>query len=444
MRVLVVNAGSSSLKHALVDVRHDAILTGGTERWNPDDHEPGRHATALASALADAGTRADAVGHRVVHGGGRFTDPVLVDDAVRAAIAGLAPLDPLHTRAALEGIDAARATLPGLPEVACFDTAFHDRLPPAAATYALPREWTHRHGLRRYGFHGLNAQWCHERATLRLGAAASRRLVVCHLGSGCSVTAVLDGRSIDTTMGFTPLEGVPMATRSGSVDPGLLLHLLARGMSLAELDDGLNHASGLLGVSGLGGGVQAVEQAADAGDEDAALAFAILVRGVAGAIGSMSAALAGLDALVFTAGAGEGSPKLRATVCERLGQLGVSLDPERNATAGERSGTAGEGSGKVGERSGTAGERSGKAGEEREIGAAGARVRTLVVHAGEEIVIARATAAAVSGTPMGAAVSGKPTAAAVLGKPTAVGVPGTSRPHRPTSTSGVETPLLVA
>ena len=331
MRVLVVNAGSSSLKHALVDSATDAVLAHGEERWDPDG-EPGRHARALSAALADAGGGgADAIGHRVVHGGGRFWGPTLVDDDVRAEIAALEPLAPLHTRAALEGIDAAAAALPGLAQVASFDTAFHRTLAPEATTYALPREWSERFGLRRYGFHGLNVAWCHERALRELGTEHCARLVVCHLGSGCSATAVRDGRSIDTTMGFTPLEGMPMATRAGSIDPGILLHLIASGVELDELDDALNHRSGLLGIAGLAG-LREVERAALEGDKHAQLAFDVLVRGAAAAIAAMSTSLCGLDALVFSAGAGERSALLRASICARLPHLGVELDPASNAS----------------------------------------------------------------------------------------------------------------
>jgi acetate kinase len=349
-RVLVVNAGSSSLKHALVDAATDELLAHGEERWEPDA-SAGRHADALRAALADAGGRAEAVGHRVVHGGPDFSGPVRVDDETRAAIAALAPLAPLHTRAALEGIDAVAAALPALPQVACFDTAFHRTLPPEASTYALPRDWTQRFGLRRYGFHGLNVEWCHERANALLGAERSRRLVVCHLGSGCSVSAVLNGRSVDTTMGFTPLDGVPMATRSGSIDPGLLLYLLAEGIGAEELGDALNHRSGLLGIAGMSG-VRELQRAAGAGDERAQLALGVFVRGVSGAVAAMTTALGGLDALVFSGGAGERAAPLRAAICDRLGHLGV-----------------------------------------------GATVATLVVPAGEEIVIARQTAT-VAGYPV--------------------------------------------
>lgn len=361
MRVLVVNAGSSSLKHALVHAPHGTILAHGEERWEPVG-SAGSHAAALSAALADAGARAEAVGHRVVHGGTRFTGPAAIRGDVRAEIEALAALAPLHTRAALEGIDAASAALPRLPQVACFDTAFHRTLPPEAATYAVPREWSERFGLRRYGFHGLNVAWCHEQASARLGRDGCRRLVVCHLGSGCSVSAVRDGRSIDTTMGLTPLDGVPMATRSGAVDPGLLLHLLAAGIGREELDDALNHRSGLFGLSGLHG-LRDVEQAAVAGDPRAQLALDVLVRGVSAAVAAMTTSLRGLDALVFTAGAGERSARLRGAICERLGQLGVAIDADANAAGADR------------------------------ISPAGASVAALVVAAGEELVIARETAA---------------------------------------------------
>jgi acetate kinase len=360
VRVLVVNTGSSSLKHALVDTSNETLLTHGAQRWDPDG-SAGRHARALRAALADAGGQAEAIGHRVVHGGTRFAGPARIDAETRAAIAGLTPLAPLHTRAALEGIDAAAAALPDLPQVASFDTAFHAALPPEAATYALPREWTERFELRRYGFHGLNVEWCSEQARRILGVQRARRLVVCHLGSGCSVSAVLAGRSIDTTMGFTPLEGVPMATRSGSVDPGLLLHLLAAGIVHDELDEVLNHRSGLLGLCGLSG-IREIERAAHDGDERAQLALDVFVRGVSGAVAAMTTSLRGLDALVFTAGAGEHSALLRSAICARLGQLGVVLDEAANARGAER------------------------------IAAIGAAVGVLVVPAGEEIVVARETA----------------------------------------------------
>jgi acetate kinase len=364
VRVLVVNAGSSSLKHALVDTASETILERGEQRWEPGA-DGGRHALALRAAFAGVGAKAEAIGHRVVHGGASFSGPARVDAAVRAAIAALEPLAALHTRAALEGIDAGAAALPGLPQIACFDTAFHRTLAPEAATYALPREWSERFGLRRYGFHGLNVAWCHEQASRVLGAVGCRRLVVCHLGSGCSVSAVLDGRSVDTSMGFTPLDGVPMATRPGSLDPGLLLHLLDGGIERDELERALNHGSGMLGIAGLDG-LREVERAAAGGDERAQLALDVFVRGVSGAVAAMTTSLRGLDALVFTAGAGERSALLRGAVCAGLAQLGVALDDERNAR------------------------------DDARISADGAPVAVLVVPAGEELVIARQTAGLLS------------------------------------------------
>jgi acetate kinase len=321
VRVLVVNAGSSSLKHALVD--DGAAVDSGTERWDPDDGG-GRHGRALSEALADAGHDVDAVGHRVVHGGPRLRSAALIDARVREAIEEAAELAPLHNRAALEGIDAAGRAFPDVPQVACFDTAFHWTLPDAAATYPIPHDWSERFAIRRYGFHGLSVEWCAGRAREMLGEEAVRRLVVCHLGSGSSVTAVLDGRSAGTTMGYTPLEGVPMATRSGSIDPGILLRLARAGIGPEELDDALNHRSGLLALAGT----------ADLREVDVdSLAFDVLARGVAAAVGAMATAMDGLDCLVFTAGMGEGSAPLRAAVCSRVAHLGVALDPARNATA---------------------------------------------------------------------------------------------------------------
>lgn len=281
-RVLVVNAGSETLKLSLVD-------------------EEG------ASEPVDGFVPADAVGHRVVHGGDRFREPVPVDDEVKRAIEALIPLAPLHNAPALLALRDARAALPDIPHVAVFDTAFHATIPDEAATYAVPPAW----GVRRYGFHGIAVQWAAEQVRVP-------RLVVCHLGGGSSVTAVLDGRSVDTTMGFTPLEGVPMTTRSGSVDPGALLYVLReRGLSADELERALNAESGLAALSGTSGDMRDV-LAAGGG-----LAFDVYTYRVAAAVAAMAAALEGLDALVFTGGVGEHSGEVRTAVCERLGFLGV-------------------------------------------------------------------------------------------------------------------------
>jgi acetate kinase len=292
-RILVVNAGSTSLKLSVV---------GDDER------------SEQVAALDAAPTGIDAVGHRVVHGGTRFRDPALVDDEVLEAIRELTSLAPLHNAPALRAIEEARRVLPTVPHVAVFDTAYHSTIPPEAATYAVPARWRDEWGIRRYGFHGLSVAWTAERVPVR-------RLVVCHLGGGCSITAVLDGRSVDTTMGFSPLEGVPMATRSGSVDPGALLYLLReRGLSAGDLDRALEHESGLLAL----GGTDDVRRL------EGTLALGVYVHRIAAAVGAMATSLGGLDALAFTAGVGERSAVVRERVCARLGFLGTRLDEEAN------------------------------------------------------------------------------------------------------------------
>jgi acetate kinase len=324
--ILVLNAGSTSLKLSLVGA------DGSTERF-----------ASLAAAPCDV----EAVAHRVVHGGSRFRKPVVIDDEVERELAALADLAPLHNRPALTAIESARRALPDVPHVAVFDTAFHATLPPEASTYALPRRFREEHGIRRYGFHGLSVQWAAERVPVP-------RLVVCHLGGGCSVTAVRDGRSVDTTMGFTPLEGVPMATRAGSVDPGALLHLLrSRAVSVDALDRALEHESGLVGLGGTD----------DPRRLEGTLALAVYAYRIAGAVAAMAVALDGLDALVFTAGVGEGSAYVRAEICARLGFLGVELD----AAANER------------------------AEPDAEVAAAGSSVRIVVLRAREDLVAARAS-----------------------------------------------------
>lgn len=289
MDVLVVNAGSTSLKLHLVH---------GNE-----------------SRLVDDFVEADAVGHRVVHGGSRFVGPTVVDDDVETAIQELAVLAPLHNRRALEEIRRAREAVPSVPHVAVFDTAFHRTMPPAASTYAVPQRWRDEWGVYRYGFHGISVQWVASQVD-------AERLVVCHLGGGCSITAVRDGRSVDTTMGFSPLEGVPMATRSGSVDPGALLYLLReRLLAEDELEQALEHESGLAGLSGGGSG--------DA-REASPLALEVFVHRVAGAVASMAAACGGIDVLAFTGGIGEHADEIRHRIAERarfLGDFRVAVVP---------------------------------------------------------------------------------------------------------------------
>jgi acetate kinase len=281
-----------------------------------DDSDSVSEIDSLAQAPADV----VAVAHRIVHGGD-MRDPVVIDDAVEARLGDLVELAPLHNAPAMDALAEARRVLPDVPHVAVFDTAFHATLPAVAATYALPRPW--RREIRRYGFHGLSVQWASERVRVP-------RLVVCHLGGGCSVTAVRDGRSVDTSMGFTPLEGVPMATRAGSIDPGALMHLLRHDVTTPELDEALEHASGLLALSGISGDVATLEQSRE---PDASFALELFAYRVSTTVGAMATALGGLDALVFTAGIGEHSARVRRDVCARLGFLGVDLDDAQNSVA---------------------------------------------------------------------------------------------------------------
>jgi acetate kinase len=327
-RVLILNAGSSTLKWGVLDASTRAVSASGTTTWSADNSSA--QASALGSTLQDlAGI--DAVGHRVVHGGTRFSRAVLIDPEVQAAIQDLAPLAPLHNPAALAGIKATERLLPGVPQVAAFDTAFHSTMPPAAAIYPLPWEWTERWGLRRLGFHGLSVQYAVQRATEMLGSLPAR-LVVCHLGAGCSITAVAMGRSVDTTMGFTPLEGLMMAVRSGSVDPGLLLYLLRdEHVGVQELEATLDGRSGLLGTSGISADLRAIIEAAQAGHERAQLAIDMFVHRVIGAVGGMIGILGGIDALIFTGGIGEHSPLIRQRVTDSFGYFGLRLDPGPNA-----------------------------------------------------------------------------------------------------------------
>jgi acetate kinase len=341
--ILVVNAGSTSVKLHLVGADGAAEQVGALEDIDRDEVE--------------------AVAHRVVHGGDRFQDPVVMDAEVRAAIATLEQLAPLHNTPALAGVALAERALPDVPHVAVFDTAFHATLPDAAAVYALPERWRSEWGIRRYGFHGLSVEWSAERAPALLDRpAAGLRLVVCHLGGGCSITAVRDGRSQDTTMGFSPLEGVPMASRAGSVDPGALLYVLREhGLDADALDRELNAESGLKGLGGTGD-VRELVRRADAGDERAELALSVFAHRVAGAVAAMATGAGGLDALVFTAGIGENSPPIRERICARLAFLGVELEARLNAEL----------------------EPDGDVASER------SPVRVLVIRAREELVAARA------------------------------------------------------
>jgi acetate kinase len=330
--VVVVNAGSSSLKVRVLDSTDAVTDSLELAAWDgsPDHRE-------LAGFLTAACAGAAVVGHRVVHGGALFSRAVLIDDSVIDAIGRLTDLAPLHQPRALAGIQATRRALPDIPAVACFDTAFHAGLPAAAARYALPAAWTQRFGLRRYGFHGLSHAYAAGRAAQLLDRdLAQLRLVTCHLGAGASLAAVHGGRSVDTTMGFTPLEGLVMATRSGSVDPGLLIWLVQDGrLGLDEVAAGLEQSAGLAGLSGQDGGdIRGVQRAAAAGDPAAVLAVEVYLHRLRREIAAMTAAMDGLDAIVFTGGIGEHNPAIRAAAAAGLGFLGISVDAERNqATA---------------------------------------------------------------------------------------------------------------
>jgi acetate kinase len=343
-RVLVLNAGSSTLKWAVLESAGERRVGGGEVFWQGRD--AAARAEQVRQTLGDlAGI--DAAGHRVVHGGASFREAVRITPEVRQGIAALCEIDPLHTPAALAGIDAVSAAAPGLPQVAAFDTAFHATLPDSAAHYPLPWDWTERWRLRRYGFHGLSVAYAVRRAAELLGEHP-RRLIVCHLGSGCSVTAVEDGRSVDTTMGFTPLDGVMMATRPGALDPGLLLYLTRHGgLDLDGLEEGLSHRSGLTGVSGISGDLREVLAAAARGDQRADLAYRMFEHSLRHAVGAMAAVLGGVDAVVFTGGMGEHSARLRAGVAAGLVFAGVEVDREANerAAGGTARGGAGEAAG---------------------------------------------------------------------------------------------------
>ncbi len=399
MKILVLNAGSSTLKFSLFD------LAGGeeTERaegmidWSDGTRPAQAHLTARGvtgdthlawevpadrqdagvAEVLDALARPDpplirdpseiaAVGHRVVHGGVTYRESVRIDPAVQAEIGRLAALAPLHNPPALAGIEAAQRALPQVPQVAVFDTAFHATLPPEAYLYPVPYAWYTDWGLRRFGFHGISHAYCAGRAADLLGRPLARlRLVTCHLGNGCSLAAIAGGRSVDTTMGFTPLEGLMMGTRSGSVDPGLLLYVQQQhGLSADTLDDVLNHQSGLLGISGVSSDMRAVETAAQAGQERAGLALTLFAARARAGIAAMAAALGGMDALVFTAGIGEHAVAMRAAICERLGFMGITLDPHRNTPAAM----------------------------DEDIAPTEAAVRVLVIHTQEDRLIARETA----------------------------------------------------
>ncbi|HEU5390432.1 MAG TPA: acetate kinase [Streptosporangiaceae bacterium] len=345
--VLVLNSGSSSVKYALVDPdTGERPLSGQAENIGAAGGSYHDALTRILGHLDDKGhVDLAGAGHRVVHGGERFSDSVLVDDEVLDAIRSFSRLAPLHNPANLAGIEAVAQVRPGLPQVAVFDTAFHQTMPPAAYRYAVPQEWYTRHAVRRYGFHGTSYRFVSERAATLLGRppaghpSAALRLVVAHLGNGCSAAAISGGRSVDTTMGLTPMEGLVMGTRSGDVDPGLLGYLAEQtGRGAADLTDVLDTRSGLLGLSGASNDMRTISEAAERGDERAGLALDVFVHRLAKAVAGLTASLGGLDALVFTAGIGENSVLVRSRVLARLGFLGLAEDPAANAAHGRTSG----------------------------------------------------------------------------------------------------------
>ncbi|HXQ61058.1 MAG TPA: acetate/propionate family kinase [Acidimicrobiales bacterium] len=355
MRVLVVNAGSSSLKLRLLGSDDEVLFTDSQAHQGRFD--PGTVETAITSIAGQV----DAVGHRVVHGGTTFTAAVVIDAAVERALRLLADLAPLHQPKSLAGIDVVRDLLPDVPAVACFDTAFHATMPAAAATYAVPAVWRERYGVRRYGFHGLSHAYASRRAAELIGRPVEQlRIVTCHLGAGASLAAVRHGRSVDTTMGFTPLEGLVMATRSGTIDPGLVTWLLQNTeMTVDQVADALEHTSGLLALSG-SSDMAAVEEGAVRGDTRCRLAVGVYLHRLRAGIASMASAMDGLDALAFTGGVGENAASIRAGAVAGLGFLGTRIDERANAGPAL----------------------------DADITAAGSRVRTVVVEAREDLQIA--------------------------------------------------------
>ncbi|MFY9804041.1 MAG: acetate kinase [Candidatus Acidiferrales bacterium] len=395
MKILVLNSGSSSQKSCLYEIG-DALPKDPPEpvwqakaEWNGDQAEitietahgekikeqkkiasREQALEPLLDTLWSGKTRVisapaeiNVVGHRVVNGGMDYREPTFITAEVKAAIARMSAFAPLHNRAELEGMEVVAARLGGVRQVAVFDTGFHSQLPEPAFVYPGPYEWLAR-GIRRYGFHGINHQYCAGRAAQLLGKELrSLKLVTCHLGNGCSLAAIQDGHSVDTTMGFTPLEGLMMGTRSGSVDPGILTYLMRQGHLTGEqLDDLLNKKSGLLGISGTSGDMREIVACMKAGDARAKLAFDIFAHRLRSGIGGMIAVLGGIDALIFSAGIGENSPEVRAAACGNFEYLKLALDAAKNAVP---------------------------LGKDRDISGGDSGVRVLVIRAQEDWAIAR-------------------------------------------------------
>lgn len=368
--VFVVNSGSSSIKYDLFDAGTlQSIASGLLERIGEPGGDATDHTAGMVRVLASLPPgEIIAVGHRVVHGGQRFSEPTVLDDDVVAEISRLSDLAPLHNPPNLLGIAAARTAMPHVPHVAIFDTAFHATLPPAAYTYAIDRDLARQHGVRRYGFHGTSHEYVSRTAATFLDRPLeSLKTIVLHLGNGASITAVDGGRSVDTSMGLTPLEGLVMGTRTGDLDPGILLHLARHGYTIDQLDDLLNRRSGLLGLTGHGD-MRDVVRLASSGDADAELALDVWTHRLRHYLGAYLVALGGLDAIVFTAGIGENNAELRARVLAGLSFLGIEVDPALNESPSR---------------------------EARVISVQDAPVAVLVIPTDEELEIARQALAAV-------------------------------------------------
>ncbi len=398
MNILVINAGSSSLKYQLLNPDTQEVLAkglcerigldgkftykpAGKEAVKDADVSMPTHSEAIQTvlnALVDPKNgvigsmkEIDAVGHRVVHGGEKFAQSVLITDEVMAAIEECNPLAPLHNPANIIGIRACQALMPGTPMVAVFDTAFHQTMPPVAYTYALPYEFYEQDKVRRYGFHGTSHKYFSQRAAAMLGKPAEElKLISCHLGNGSSVTAIDGGKSVDTSMGFTPLAGLPMGTRCGDIDAGILEYLMNKhGYDIKEMLSILNKKSGVLGISGVSSDFRDLENAAPKGNQRAQLALDSFEYGVTKLIGSYAAAMGGVDAIIFTAGVGENGAENRVNIAKKLAFMGVKLDEEKNKVRGQ----------------------------EIDVSAADAKVRVLVIPTNEELMIAMDTAAIVKG-----------------------------------------------
>ena len=386
MSIVVVNAGSSSIKFALFDFETLASEVRGLLEWGdgnaeatltltPADGETTCHpivafdhqegvAAALDHLVSDHAT-VRAVGHRLIHGGEELREPVVIDDDVKTVISRYSDLAPLHIPAGIEAIAATEAALPGVSQVGLFDTGFFGDLGPAEYIYPVPYQWYEAWGIRRFGFHGISHAYCAARAAeILAGYASSSRLILCHLGQGCSITAVRDGVALTNSLGYTSLDGLPMGTRCGCIDPGVLLHVQRQhGMSLEELSEALNKQSGLLGISGVSADYRKIEEAAAQGNERAQLAIDVFVHRVRATIGSAAVTLGGVDALVFAGGIGENSPALRQAICHGLECLGVILDPDANL----------------------------KRGPDFDVATSDSRARILLIHAREDLMIAKET-----------------------------------------------------